>query len=73
MIQSDQKQHGDGVEVEDEPVLEVGVVVVMVVAVAVVEVTGVVLMGVEEVEGVEGHPQVLKCCTTVPLGPHSSQ
>ena len=48
-------------------------VVVMVVAVAVVEVTGVVLMGVEEVEGVEGHPQVLKCCTTVPLGPHSSQ
>lgn len=48
--------------------LGVGVVVVVVV----VEGTGVVVAGVGEEKGVED-AQMMKCCSTVPLGPQISQ
>lgn len=70
LIQSDQKQHSFGVvEGRDETVLGVGVVVVAVV----VEVTGVVVAGVGEEKGGKVDMQMLKCFSTVALGPQISQ
>lgn len=74
LIQSDQKQHSFGVvEGRDETVLGVGVVVVAVVVAVVVEVTGVVVAGVGEEKGGKVDMQMLKCFSTVALGPQISQ
>jgi hypothetical protein len=66
LIQSDQRQHSFGVV--DKTVLGVGVVVVVVV----VKVVGVVVK-VVRVDGRVVVEQMLKCFSTVPLGPQISQ
>lgn len=58
---------------DETAVLGVGVVVVAVVVAVVVQVTEVVVAGVEEEKGGKVDMQMLKCFSTVPLGPQISQ